>query len=74
MLLALAFAVTIGSVMSPIGNPQNLLIASQGGLSNPFISFLSWLALPTIINLLAAYGVLRLSFWGHFKSRPIDRR
>lgn len=27
LLLALAFAVTIGSVMSPIGNPQNLLIA-----------------------------------------------
>jgi len=26
LLLALAFAVTIGSVMSPIGNPQNLLI------------------------------------------------
>lgn len=74
LLLALAFAVTIGSVMSPIGNPQNLLIASQGGLSNPFISFLSWLALPTIINLLAAYVVLRLCFWGHFKSRPIDRQ
>ena len=25
LLLALAFAVTIGSVVSPIGNPQNLL-------------------------------------------------
>ncbi|MDQ1311732.1 MAG: hypothetical protein QG605_271, partial [Euryarchaeota archaeon] len=27
LLLTLAFAVTIGSAMSPIGNPQNLLIA-----------------------------------------------
>jgi len=27
LLLALAFAITIGSVTSPIGNPQNLLIA-----------------------------------------------
>ncbi|PKP58821.1 MAG: hypothetical protein CVT88_06670 [Candidatus Altiarchaeales archaeon HGW-Altiarchaeales-1] len=27
LLLTLAFAITIGSVASPIGNPQNLLIA-----------------------------------------------
>ena len=32
LLLALAFAVTIGSVASPIGNPQNLLIALVGAL------------------------------------------
>lgn len=30
LLFALAFAITIGSVISPIGNPQNLLIAVQG--------------------------------------------
>lgn len=30
LLLALAFAVTTGSVMSPIGNPQNLLVPSTG--------------------------------------------
>lgn len=38
-LLALAFAVTTGSVMSPIGNPQNLLIALHSGMENPFILF-----------------------------------
>jgi Na+/H+ antiporter NhaD/arsenite permease-like protein len=27
LLLSLAFGITTGSVMSPIGNPQNLLIA-----------------------------------------------
>ncbi|MDI6730437.1 MAG: SLC13 family permease [Candidatus Altarchaeum sp.] len=27
LLLAIAFAITIGSVTSPIGNPQNLLFA-----------------------------------------------
>ena len=40
LLLALAFGVTIGSVFSPIGNPQNLLIALHGGLANPFVEFL----------------------------------
>ena len=39
LLLALAFAVTIGSVTSPIGNPQNLLIAINGNVANPFITF-----------------------------------
>jgi hypothetical protein len=34
MLLSLAFAVTVGSAMSPIGNPQNLLIAVNGGIRN----------------------------------------
>lgn len=51
MLLALAFAVTTGSVMSPIGNPQNLLIAVHGGVSQPFLTFLRWLLLPTLVNL-----------------------
>ncbi|MDD5605148.1 MAG: SLC13 family permease [Dehalococcoidales bacterium] len=74
LLLALAFAVTIGSVMSPIGNPQNLLVASQGGLANPFVTFLSWLAVPTVINLLIVYVVLRLFFWRHFANRMLDRQ
>jgi Na+/H+ antiporter NhaD/arsenite permease-like protein len=40
MLLTLAFAVTIGSVMSPIGNPQNVLVAINGNVANPFGTFL----------------------------------
>jgi Na+/H+ antiporter NhaD/arsenite permease-like protein len=59
LLLALAFAVTIGSVMSPIGNPQNLLIALHGGIDNPFVTFLRWLLLPTLVNLYLAYLLLR---------------
>jgi Na+/H+ antiporter NhaD/arsenite permease-like protein len=31
LLFGLAFGISIGSVMTPIGNPQNLLIAIQGG-------------------------------------------
>ncbi len=61
-LLALAFAVTIGSVPSPIGNPQNLLIALAGGIPNPFVTFARWLVLPTLVNLAAAALLLRLFY------------
>ncbi len=68
LLLALAFAITIGSVMSPIGNPQNLLIAMTDGMPNPFITFLRYLALPTIINLLIAYVFLRIYYRREFST------
>ena len=66
LLLALAFAVTIGSVTSPIGNPQNLLIAINGNVANPFITFFRYLLLPTLINLLLAYFLLRLFYRKQF--------
>jgi Na+/H+ antiporter NhaD/arsenite permease-like protein len=70
LLLALAFAVTIGSVMSPIGNPQNLLIAIHGNVTNPFVTFLRYLLVPTLLNLAIAYGLLRLFYREHFHVRP----
>jgi len=66
MLFSLAFGVTTGSVMSPIGNPQNLLIAIGGNLDSPFVTFLRSLALPTLICLLIAYSVLKLFFREEF--------
>ena len=72
LLLSLAFSVTIGSVMSPIGNPQNLLISVHGGINNPFITFLKFLAVPTMINLFIAYLMLRLFYKQHFHSKPIS--
>ena len=62
LLLALAFAVTTGSVASPIGNPQNLLIALSGGVENPFITFPLYLIVPTVISLLVAYVFLCRAF------------
>lgn len=59
LLPALCYAVTIGSVTSPIGNPQNLLIALRGGMPNPFITFLTRLFIPTVINLVVAHQVLK---------------
>ena len=68
LLLSLAFGVTIGSVMSPIGNPQNLLIAIDSGIANPFITFFRYLFLPTIINLFIAYIFLHYFYRKHFVS------
>jgi Na+/H+ antiporter NhaD/arsenite permease-like protein len=74
LLLALAFAVTIGSVTSPIGNPQNLLVAIHGNISNPFITFSRYLFVPTIINLGLAYLLLRLFYKGHFQNGLFSRQ
>jgi Na+/H+ antiporter NhaD/arsenite permease-like protein len=62
LLIGLAFGITIGSVMTPIGNPQNLLIAIQSGIQLSFMTFLTILAIPTIINLLLTYLILRVYF------------
>lgn len=67
MLFTLAFGVTTGSVMSPTGNPQNLLIALNGNLNSPFVSFFRFLALPTLICLIIAYFVLKIYFPQEFK-------
>jgi len=71
LLLSLAFAVTIGSVMSPIGNPQNLLIAIHGNVTNPFVTFLKYLMAPTLVNLLLAYLLLWLFYRRHLSRRPL---
>ena len=69
LLLALAFAITVGSVMTPIGNPQNLLIALQSGITTPFLVFLTHLAIPTIINLGVTFAILKLVYRKEFASR-----
>lgn len=66
LLLTLAYAITIGSVMSPIGNPQNFLIASQAGLPAPFQAYFKALAVPTLINLWLTYLVLRVVYRQEF--------
>jgi len=72
LLLSLAFAITIGSVMSPIGNPQNLLIAIHGNITNPFVTFFRYLLIPTVANLFLAYLLLRIFYKKHFHSRLIS--
>jgi len=72
LLLALAFAVTTGSVISPIGNPQNLLIALGGDLEDPFVTFARYLLLPTVVNLLVTYLLLKVFYRKHFSPAPLD--
>ncbi len=55
LLFALAFSITIGSAVSPIGNPQNLLIAVKSGMASPFLEFIKPLAIPTVMNLIVTY-------------------
>ena len=66
LLITLAVAITTGSVMSPIGNPQNLLIAQESGMTGAFVTFGSYLLVPTLINLLIAFGILRLFYAREF--------
>jgi len=80
LLFGLAFAITIGSVMSPIGNPQNLFIALGVPIKNPFVTFLIYLAIPTFLSL----GVLYVYIFKSIKkgaqqaddhtSEPYNRR
>jgi Na+/H+ antiporter NhaD/arsenite permease-like protein len=72
LLLSLAFSVTIGSVMSPIGNPQNLLVAINGNIPNPFITFLRYLAVPSLINLFLTYLLLKFFYRKHLKNQPLN--
>ncbi|MGI0133160.1 MAG: SLC13 family permease [Thermoplasmata archaeon] len=61
-LLTLAFAVTVGSVLTPLGNPQNLLVAISSGIRAPLAVFLRYLLLPTVVNLVAGGLLLRATF------------
>jgi Na+/H+ antiporter NhaD/arsenite permease-like protein len=68
LLLALAFAITTGSVMSPIGNPQNLLVAVGSGMASPFATFGLYLFIPTFLSLFAAFLILRFFYHDAFSS------
>jgi len=71
LLLALCFAVTIGSVASPVGNPQNLIIALNGKIANPFIEFAKYLLLPTIVNIFVAFFVIKF-FYGDYLRGEVE--
>jgi Na+/H+ antiporter NhaD/arsenite permease-like protein len=64
LLFVLAFAITTGSAASPIGNPQNLLIA-LAEMPSPFVTFARSLAVPTVLSLLLA----ALAVWLRWRGR-----
>ena len=55
-LLAIACATNLGSALTPIGNPQNILIAQQLGLG--FVPFVAFCAAPVLLSLVATYFLL----------------
>jgi Na+/H+ antiporter NhaD/arsenite permease-like protein len=52
-LLAIALASNIGSALTPIGNPQNILIAQSFGL--PFLPFVLACLIPVVLSLGVLY-------------------
>lgn len=60
LLLTLAFTITLSSVTSPVGNPQNLLIANE--MENPIVSFFRYLFLPTALNLVVLFFYIIICF------------
>ncbi|BDB97040.1 anion transporter [Saccharolobus caldissimus] len=72
LLYALAVGVTVGSVIMPTGNPQNLLIALESGIVNPFIVFVKYLTIPTLVSIGIAYLILYKLFKKHFQNVNIN--
>ena len=62
LLLALAFAIGVGSTLTPMGNPQNLLIAIQGQIQHPIMFFVSRLWLPTLLGLVILFAFMGLLY------------
>ena len=71
LLLTLMYSVTIGSVFSPIGNPQNLLIAINSKMNSPFILFFVYLLPPTIVNLFILYFLMNFVFNKEIHTIPL---
>ena len=55
-LIALAIASNIGAAVTPIGNPQNMMIAQVGGLG--FGQYLLWCTPPVLFALGSAYAII----------------
>lgn len=67
-LLALACAANIGSALTLIGNPQNMLIGETLRLS--FGSYLAEAALPVVLGLLVTWGLIVAQVRGRWAAPP----
>lgn len=62
ILIPIAFGITTGSTFTPIGNPQNLLVALNSGMTDPFGKFALYLLPPTLVSLLVVYLLSKFFF------------
>ena len=70
-LVTLALGVTVGSTMTAIGNPQNLLIALSTGIPNPVFDFLYYLLPPTLVGLGVTYLILKWYYRREFANSKL---
>lgn len=75
LVLTLAYAVTVGSVFTPFGNPQNLLVSLNSGVPAPTATFLRYLLLPAVASLGLGAFLLRRGFASELQDpeREFDR-
>src|SRR5438046_10722484 len=66
LLMTLALGVTIGSAMTPVGNPQNLLIGLSSGFPNSILDFLYFLVHLNINRLVFTFIILIFYSWNSF--------
>ncbi|XP_010908273.1 silicon efflux transporter LSI2 [Elaeis guineensis] len=69
-LLALASSANIGSTATPIGNPQNLVIAVQSKIS--FGKFLTGILPAMLIGVVINIALLLCMFWNTLKINKVD--
>ncbi|KZL20595.1 Inner membrane protein YbiR [Pseudovibrio axinellae] len=55
VLVALCAAVTVGSMISPVGNPQNILVVNAANFPNMLATFMIWALVPGVICLVAVF-------------------
>ncbi len=68
-LMGLAVSANIGSMMTPIGNPQNILIATSSGLG--FKAFASELFVPGVLSLGLSWLLLSWTYRHSLRRRPL---
>lgn len=70
-LLALAFGSNAGSVATPTGNPQNMIIGTLSGID--YARFAMALTLPALVSLAVVALVLLVAFRGELPAEPLKR-
>jgi Na+/H+ antiporter NhaD/arsenite permease-like protein len=69
-LLALCFGSNAGSLATPTGNPQNMIIGTLSGI--PYARFTALLALPALLSMAAVAAVLLVAFRRDLPARPVE--
>ncbi len=69
-LLGLGMAANIGSAMTPVGNPQNMLIASYSGIT--FLKFITPLFVVSMVSLIILYFTIQIFFKKEFSDTKIE--